>query len=77
MNGEEQGEAGMLEEVRALKGDGERCLRPGLKAGEVLLISLSWLWLAFAGVSARLEVSKRHAEEGQLPVLKEGLVCPL
>lgn len=45
LNGEEQGEAGMLqEEVRALKGDGERCRRPGLKAEEVLLGSLSWLW---------------------------------
>lgn len=77
LNGEERGEAGLLEEVSALKGDGERCLRLVLKAGEVLLRSLSWPWLAFAGVPSRLKVSRRHAEEGRLPVVKEGLYCTL
>lgn len=73
LKGEEQGEAGTLEEVMARKGDGERCRRPGLKA---LLGSLSWAWLALAGVSSRLEASRRHAEDGRVPGLKGGLGCP-
>lgn len=55
----------MLEDVRALKGEGERCLRLGLKAEGVLLSSLSRPWLALAGVSSMLAASKRHSEEGR------------
>lgn len=73
LKGEEQGEAGMLEEVMARKGDGERCRRPGLKA---LLGSLSRAWLASADVASRLEGARRHAEEGRVPGVKEGLGCP-
>lgn len=53
----------MLEGLRALKGDGERCLRPGLTAAGVLTSSLSWPWLVLAGNSSVLEVSKRVLEE--------------
>lgn len=63
MKGEGQGDVGTLEEVRALKGDGERCLRLGLKAAGVLLSSWLRPRLALAGVFSMLEGSTAHSGE--------------
>lgn len=44
-------------------GDGERCLRLGLKAKGALLSSLSWPWLAVVGLSSMLEGYKGHSDD--------------
>lgn len=47
-------------------GEGERCLRLGLKAERVLLRSLPWPEFAPACLSNRLEVSKEDLGGGKL-----------
>lgn len=74
LHGEEQGGAWAEEEGgSALTGEGERCLRRGLKAEGTLLASVSWSGVVIAGPSARLEDSKEGLEDGQLPEGKPGL----
>lgn len=78
LNGEEQGGAWTEEEEgRALTGEGERCLRLGLKAEGALLRSVSGPWLAIAALSTRLEVSKEGLEDGRLPEGRQGLARPV
>lgn len=71
LNGEEQGDArteeeeegGRVGEVeKALMGEGELCLRLGLKAEGAVVGSVSWL-----GLSTRPGVSKEGREEERLP----------
>lgn len=47
-------------------GEGDRCLRLGLKAEGVLLRSVPWPEFATACLSNRLEVSKEDLEDGRL-----------
>lgn len=72
LNGEEQGDTGTEEEEeggrvgeieKALMGEGELCLRLGLKAEGAVVGSVSML-----GLSIRLGVSKEGREEGRLSV---------
>lgn len=69
LNGEEQGVARTEEEEegRALTGEGERCLRLGLKAEGAVVMSMSWPGLVMAGfnLSTRLDASIEGLEDGQ------------
>lgn len=73
LNGEEQGgtwtEGEEEEEGRALTGEGERCLRLGLKAEGAVVRPMSWPGVAMAGLglSTRLDVSMEGLEGGRLP----------
>lgn len=71
LNGEEQGGGRTEEEEegRALTGEGERCLRLGLKAEEAVVRSVSrpGVTKAGLGLSIRLDVSDEGREDGRLP----------
>lgn len=73
LNGEEQGGARTEEEEEeegiALTGEGERCLRLGLKAEEDVVRSVSrpGVTKAGLGLSIRLDVSDEGREDGRLP----------
>lgn len=71
LNGEEQGGGRTEEEEegRALTGEGERCLRLGLKAEEDVVRSVSrpGVTKAGLGLSIRLDVSDEGREDGRLP----------